>query len=199
VALEGIDGTGKTTLQRGLARVWRAAGHRVVTLREPSDRASGRRARAVSAGDPWTAALAFTEDRRGSRPDVEAALRRGAIVLLDRSFYSTLAYQGSALPSRRRRTELERMQREATVAPDVVVLLDLPLTSALARLSGRGSSLEPTEARDVLRRAARTYRQLARRADWIRLDARLPATELLRAAERRLSPRLQAGRRGPRR
>jgi dTMP kinase len=187
VAIEGIDGTGKTTLQRELARRWRVSGLKVLELREPSRSAFGLRARRASGQDPWTAALAFTEDRRHQRARIDRALGAGTVVLLDRSFYSTLAYQGSAV-SVQRRHELERLQREATTIPDRVILLDLPLRAAEERMKGRGSTRAPTERREVLRRASRAYHQMARRLRWVVLDARTTPAELVSELDRRLTP-----------
>ena len=187
VAIEGIDGTGKSTLQRALARRWRSLGLRVLELQEPSRGPTGRRAREASGKDPWTAAMAFTEDRRRRRKRIEGALRRGTVVLLDRSFYSTLAYQGSALPPPQRR-ELAQLQREATVVPDRVILLTLPIRIAEARLLRRGGQRDPTERREVLRRAARAYRHFAKAAAWLVIDARLSPREILDRLDRRLTP-----------
>jgi dTMP kinase len=187
IAIEGIDGTGKTTLQHALARKWRALGLRVLEFREPSRGAFGQRARRAAGADPWTAAMAFTEDRRHQRDRIERALRRGLVVLLDRSFYSTLAYQGSALPATRQH-ELERLQREATIVPDRVVLLDLPVELSEARMHRRGEAREPTERHEVLRRASRVYRRLARRRGWIVLDAREAPGQILEELGRRLTP-----------
>ncbi|MCI4348101.1 MAG: dTMP kinase [Thermoplasmata archaeon] len=187
VAIEGLDGTGKTTLQHALARRWRGRGLRVLELQEPSRGASGQRARRSSRRDPWTAAMAFTEDRWHQRSRIDRALRLGIVVLLDRSFYSTLAYQGSALPVSLRQV-LEHLQRVVTVVPDRVVLLDLPLSASRLRLERRGGPRDPTERRDVLRRAARAYRSLGRRAGWIVLDARRSPVELVAQLERRLTP-----------
>jgi dTMP kinase len=187
VAIEGIDGAGKTNLQRALAREWRHSGLRVLELQEPSKGPTGRRARRMSSRGAWTAALAFTEDRRHQRPRIQRALERGTTVLLDRSFYSTLAYQGSALPLSRRR-DLERLQRAATIVPDRVILLRLPLGLSEQRMTRRGRAREPTERRAVLRRAARAYDRLSRRDGWVSLDARLPPGELLALLRRGLTP-----------
>jgi dTMP kinase len=186
VAIEGIDGTGKTTLQHALARRWRAEGVRVLELQEPSRGPTGRRARRASGDDPWSAAMAFTEDRRHQRRRLDRALRQGIVVLLDRSFYSTLAYQGSALPPRQRR-ELEKLQHRATIVPDRVVLLTLPLRLSETRRSRRGGERAPTERLEVLRRASRAYRQLAKRMGWIVLDARQVPEELVDRLDRRLT------------
>jgi dTMP kinase len=196
VAIEGIDGTGKTTLQRGLAQRWRSSGLRVLSLREPSRGPYGRKARRAEGLDPWTAALAFTEDRRHQRSRIERALRRGTVVLMDRSFYSTLAYQGSALPPKRR-ADLERLQREATIVPDRVILLVLPVRQSIERMRRRGGVPEPTERQEVLRRASRTYGRLARGPGWVVLDARAAPEELVDRADRRITPWVLRQRRRP--
>jgi dTMP kinase len=131
--------------------------------------------------------MAFTEDRRHQRPRIERALARGTVVLLDRSFYSTLAYQGSALPAERRRALL-RLQYEATLIPDRVVLLALPLRLSEVRMHRRGGARDPTERQEVLRRAAGVYRQLSRRFRWITLDARESPDQLVARLDRRLTP-----------
>jgi dTMP kinase len=130
--------------------------------------------------------MAFTEDRRHQRHRLDRALRQGIVVLLDRSFYSTLAYQGSALPPRQRR-ELEKLQHRATIVPDRVVLLTLPLRLSETRRSRRGGERAPTERLEVLRRASRAYRQLAKQKGWIVLDARRLPQELVDRLDRRLT------------
>lgn len=187
VAIEGIDGTGKTTLQRALADSWRSMGVRVLELQEPTRGTTGLRARRSSHEDAWTAALAFTEDRQHQRERIERALHRGTVVILDRSFYSTLAYQGSALPPRQR-GQIERLQHAAARIPDRVILLDLPVALSIARVQGRGRPREPTEREAVLERARRSYRGMARRPRWIRLDGRLSTNQLLEQLHHRLTP-----------
>ncbi len=99
VAIEGIDGVGKSTLQRALAARLRREGFVVGLWHEPTDARLGHRAQLAGTSDPWTAAMFFTLDRALARPRLERLITRSDVVLADRSFYSTLAYQGSALPS----------------------------------------------------------------------------------------------------
>jgi dTMP kinase len=189
IVLEGIDGAGKSTLQRALAARLRAEGHSVRLTREPSDPELGRRAQAVGSADPMVGALLFTLDRWQARAGIESQLRGGRIVLQDRSFFSTIAYQGSALSARERRTIVD-LQRFAAVTPDRVLLLDLSPERALARLRGRGKALAPFERRRVLARVRRAYLRLARVGRWAVLDADEPATELAEAALRAIRPLL---------
>jgi thymidylate kinase len=121
----------------------------------------------------------FTVDRQLAAPDLERDLARHDVVLQDRSFYSTLAYQGSALPPRDRR-RLAELQRSATRSPDRVLLLDLDPAEAVRRLGGRDLRRGPLERKRTLVRVARAYRALARSNHWHVLDARAPPRELLR-------------------
>jgi dTMP kinase len=186
VVLEGVDGSGKSTLSTGLARRWRARGRSVALWHEPSDPELGARAADVGASDPWTAAMLFTLDRAIARPELEELLLTSD-VLADRSFYSTLAYQGSLLPPRGR-TDLERLERATALAPDAVALLDLDPETALTRVGRRGTTRSVFERRATLARVALAYRKLARVERWPVLDATLPAPELLEAADAALGP-----------
>jgi dTMP kinase len=194
VALEGIDGAGKTTFARRIAAALRRRGWSVAVRREPADPQLGALAQSATLKDPWTGAVFFTVDRHLARPSVVRDLQRYDLVLTDRSFYSTLAYQGSALPPRDRR-RLEQLQRGASVSPDRVLLLDLDPSVALHRLGRRSSRRAPLEKAATLRRVARAYRRLATRPGWTRLDARRPQRELVREA----LDLLASSGRGPRR
>jgi len=185
VVVEGIDGVGKSTLLRTLARTLRQRGLSVALRREPSDRRLGALAQSTATEDPWSGAVYFTVDRHLAAPELERALRLHDVVLQDRSFYSTLAYQGSALPPGDRR-RLAQLQRSAVRTPDRVVLLDLPPSEALRRLGARDSRRGPLERRRTLERVARAYRSLARSHRWVVLDAREAPKELARQALARL-------------
>ena len=187
VAVEGIDGTGKSTLVLALARALRLRGYSVAVRREPADRRLGRLAQEASVRDAWTGAVYFTVDRHLARPALLAALRTHDLVVSDRSYFSTVAYQGSALPAGDRR-RIESLQRGASVPPDLVLLLDLSPAAALERLGARSSVRAPLERRRTLARVAAAYRRLARRERWRVLDASRPRSELVAEALRAIDP-----------
>jgi dTMP kinase len=185
IALEGIDGAGKSTIARRLVRRWRSRGLRVALVREPTDRDIGATAASMSATDPWQAAIWFTLDRAIGRRRVESALASADIVLADRSFYSTLAYQGSALGPRER-ARLAEVQTAVARTPDLVVLLDIDPALALQRLARRGTVRAPLEKRAVLERVARAYRRLARSGRWLVVGADTDAASVVAAVDRRV-------------
>jgi dTMP kinase len=178
IALEGIDGAGKSTLVRALGTALRRRGYSVRLHREPSDRTLGRLAQAAGAEDPWAGAIYFTVDRELAAPRLRAHLARYDVVLSDRSLFSTLAYQGSRLPPGERQ-RLGQLQRRATVPPDRVILLDLPISWLGRRLRSRAKARGPLERERALVRVARVYRQFARREHWVVLDARRPTRTLV--------------------
>ncbi|MCI4323174.1 MAG: dTMP kinase [Thermoplasmata archaeon] len=193
IVLEGIDGAGKSTLQRGLASLWRQRGWPVVVAREPSDTALAASAERA-AHRPMEAALYFTLDRARSSVGTQQMLAEGKIVLQDRSFYSTLAYQGSEL-SPEWRSWLAALQRGIAPEPARVVWLDLPVAAALARLPGRGGRRSSFEVAQGLRRVRREYARLARPPRWIRVKADVPAAQLVREVDRRLRAAVDPSRR----
>jgi dTMP kinase len=201
VALEGIDGAGKSTLAQALTRALRRRGLSVALRHEPSDARLGALAQSVSRDDPWTGAVYFTVDRYIARPSLERALARFDVVITDRSFYSTLAYQGSALPPRERR-RLTELERTATREPDRILLLEIGPHAALRRLGGRAHQRGPLEERRTLKRVARAYRTLAQSPRWRVLDAEASVPELVRAAVKHLDvpgrPRARSRGRGRR-
>jgi dTMP kinase len=178
IAIEGIDGAGKSTLTRALAAALRRRGWSVALHREPVDRRLGALAQSASVRDPWTGAVYFTVDRHLADRRLRGRLAKHDLVLTDRSFYSTLAYQGSALPPRDR-ARLEALQREATVTPDRVLLVRISPEFALGRVGGRQKTRGPLERRRTLERVARAYDRLSRRSGWTVIDGERPVLALV--------------------
>lgn len=102
IVFEGIDGTGKSTQAKMLA-TWLAtvSDCRVILEAEPTYSKFGNTLRSLSSKprakiDPWTMHALFTMDRlEHVREVVSPALERNEIVILDRYYYSTTAYQGA--------------------------------------------------------------------------------------------------------
>ena len=135
IDLEGIDGCGKSTQAQLLAKRLRAADHVVVVLKEPTDGPHGTRLKQVLRGerdaDAEEVLALFTADRREHVGDrIAPALGRGEIVLMDRYYYSALAYQCAAgIPAER-----IRAVNAFAPTPDLVMVFDLPVGEALERV-----------------------------------------------------------------
>lgn len=144
VVFEGAEGVGKSTQLRRLTS-WLESGGRVVhALREPGGTPLGdeiRRLLLDPASDitPRAEALLFMASRAQLVQSlVRPALAAGHVVLLDRFFLSTYAYQGAGrgLPER----EVMEANAVATsgLVPDLTLLFALPVAEGLARAEKRG-------------------------------------------------------------
>jgi dTMP kinase len=172
IAFEGVDGSGKTTQVELLATALRDRGLRVVTTREPTDGPFGQRIRAMASTEerppPEEELRWFVEDRREHVHRIVApALERGAVVVTDRYFLSTVAYQGAHghAPDEL----LARSEAEFPI-PDLVLLLELPAAHGLERVHSRGASEPVFEQREYLEAVASIFLSIDR--DYVeRVDA----------------------------
>lgn len=183
IVIEGIDGTGKSTLAGRLADALRARGRDVLITNEPSTLPSGRLITERLADSSikltaWEWLGMFVVDRRANIDGiVKPALERGADVIQDRSFYSTLVYQGEMGVSA---AEILKRHEGWHPAPDLVVILDLAPRFGLARTRKRtlgvgqrwirqqgqkwmfkgGDAPQTTEKLDFLQRIRRRYARI---------------------------------------
>ncbi|MBI2079002.1 MAG: dTMP kinase [Euryarchaeota archaeon] len=192
VALEGIDGSGKTTVARKLAAELRRRGHRVRLTREPTPTWLGRAVRrGIRSGvDPLALACLFLADR-ATHVGTWSRAPRGEVVITDRYRDSTSAYQAVAL---RGRVEdplrfFSTLQDRWFPAPDLAFLLDVPVRVGLARIRGR-TVREPFEKIRFLAGVRRNYLRLAREGRLIVLDADRPPEQVAKDAAERIQKRL---------
>ncbi|MDE1883236.1 MAG: dTMP kinase [Rhodospirillales bacterium] len=152
ITLEGGEGAGKSTAAAGLAAVLRAEGREVVLTREPGGTTGAEAIRALLLNqDIPLAPLAQTMLHFAARMDhvaalIRPALARGAVVICDRFYDSTMAYQsygqGVALADVRALIALLRL------TPDITFLLELSETEAKKRLAVRASGTDRYEEMD---------------------------------------------------
>jgi dTMP kinase len=174
IVFEGIDGTGKTT-QLERAALWlESLGFPVVRLREPTESPHGLKLRqSAHTGrlQPQDELELFLADRAWNvehnlRPNLDA----GKIVLLDRYFFSTIAYQGA------RGLEpamIRRRNEEIALPPDLVLLFDMDAEKALLRIERqRGENPNLFEKLDYLRKVRDIFMTLKDPCIW-RIDAGL--------------------------
>jgi dTMP kinase len=163
IALEGIDGAGTTTQARRLAAALRARQGAVHLTREPSDGPIGRLIRDMLAGahrpvGATTMGLLFAADRADHlHREVEPALARGEIVVSDRWYHSSLAYQGTE----EERAWIRTLNLRAR-APELTVLLDVDPAVAAQRRAADGRPDELYDELETQTRVAQGYREVVR-------------------------------------
>src|SRR5215212_11388673 len=169
IVLEGPEAVGKSTQLRRLVEWLRGAGLEVLSLREPGGTPLGDEVRRLVLDTDWvlgarTEALLFMSSRAELVEQViRPALAAKTVVVLDRFFLSTYAYQifGRGLPA----DEVRAANGFATAGlmPDVTLLLRMPLGESLKRLDRRHSWHDRIEkaSRDFHERVARGFEVFA--------------------------------------
>lgn len=161
IVIEGIDGTGKSTQARRLGGWFEAHGREVVLSREPTDGPWGKKLReSASTGrlSPDDELQYFLNDRRQHVEETIApALAAGKVVILDRYYFSTMAYQGSRGfdPA-----EIRRRNEAFAPVPDLLLILDLDVATAHQRIGHRGDSTNEFEKKESLERCREIFLSL---------------------------------------
>ena len=151
IVIEGIDGTGKSTQARLLADHLREQGHEVVESHEPTDGPWGRKLRESAT----TGRLSiedeleyFIKDRQQHVEElIKPTVEHGGIVILDRYYFSTMAYQGYRGIDP---TEIRTKNEAFAPQPDYLIILDLPVDTALERIGVRDGSANEFEKKEAL-------------------------------------------------
>jgi dTMP kinase len=191
IVLEGIDGSGKTTQARSLVRRLRRRGFKAAFFREPTrgrwGREIKRHARRADSLTPEEELALFVKDRRENvSKNLRPALAAGRIVILDRYYFSTIAYQGAKGidPGR-----IRRLNESFAVKPDLVVFLDIDARAGLGRIAGRKTRDELFEREDYLVRVARLFAGF-KGPRFVHIDGRGDRRAIGRAIWSRVAPLL---------
>lgn len=200
IVVEGVEGSGKSTLVEGLAARLQGEGCKVTVTREPGGTKLGDSVRSIfldrsSAIEPLAEAFLVNAARAQHVDEVvRPALAAGRVVVCDRFTDSTLAYQGYG-----RGFDLDLLRGLCAVAtggldPDVVFLLDVPVSVARTRLGARAQAADRIEAEgDAFHERVRAgFLALAEASGRHRLlDGVLPRERLLEEAAAVVCKRLQ--------
>lgn len=154
ITVEGIGGSGKTTLVSALASWLTSRGVKVVATREPGGTVAGKAIRAIvlSAPEPLspiTEAFLFEADRTETYTRViQPALADSAVVIADRNLYGTVAYQAFGGGVQLEFVDIASRAATGGLHPDLVLALDLPVEVAAQRLAqaGGGDRFDQREA-----------------------------------------------------
>lgn len=165
IAIEGIDGAGKTTQAQRLAEALTSIGRQVVLTKEPTDGPHGQKIRALSTSGaeiPLEEELQYFIDDRREHIDacVAPALEDGAVVITDRYFYSNVAYQGARGLDP---DDILRRNEALFPIPDAVLLIEVTPKEGLRRVTERGGELNLAYERiDFLEAAAAVFARIDR-------------------------------------
>lgn len=164
VVFEGIDGSGKSTAVAEIHKRLAARGLRSVSLREPTEKTDASReirrilrtVREIDSRISRELLELFLIDRLWDiEKQIKPALASGAVVLLDRYYLSTAAYQ-SATISETHKIMSDYLGDDRILTPDAIIYLNLPVKTALERLTGR-VALDVFESEAKLSRIAERY------------------------------------------
>jgi len=186
ITFEGIDGVGKST-QLDLLQSWlESRGREVVRTLEPGGTELGQEIRHLllhRKGDvaARAEALLYAADRAHHvATKIRPALASGKVVLSDRYFDSSVAYQGAARELDV--TEVRNISLWAVdnLIPDLTVLLDLDAHAAILRRNKTGTEPDRLEREkvDFFERARSQYLELAKEPRFLVVDATLSIDEI---------------------
>jgi len=179
ITFEGIDGVGKST-QLDLLEAWLSEnGHEVLRTMEPGGTELGKEIRHLllhRKGDvtPRSEALLYAADRAHHvATKIRPALDAGKVVLSDRYFDSSVAYQGAARELSVSEVQEISLWAVGGLEPDLTFLLDLPADEALARRDDTGTAPDRLESEkvDFFARARAQYLELSTKPRFEVIDA----------------------------
>lgn len=189
IVFEGIDGAGKSTQARLLLRKLRALGCEVVSFREPTrgkwGRAIKRMAKTAGSLTPKEELDLFVRDRRENvRKNLKPALAAKKVVILDRYYFSTIAYQGAKGIDP---VYIRRLNERFAVKPDLVFILDIAAGRGLGRIRKRKRKDLLFERERYLARVRRIFGGFRGRK-FVHMEAIRPKEELAEEIFARLLP-----------
>ncbi|HEC92006.1 MAG TPA: dTMP kinase [Candidatus Atribacteria bacterium] len=167
IAIDGIDGAGKTT-QCNMLKEWlNSQGYRAVIVKEPSkDSRYAKQIRIRSLhhrifdfhNTPEAELKLFIEDRKENvEKKIKPNLEKNKIVIMDRYYFSTIAYQ-SVLGID---PEFIRIMNESFAPiPDLTIILDVTPDVGIKRINKRGDTCNSFEKRDYLEKVRKVFLQM---------------------------------------
>jgi len=143
IAIEGIDGAGKTTQSLMLSDRLSKKGYSVVPLHEPTDGIWGDKVRDLAKNGRHQVKAEeemefFYKDRlEDVTKNINPALKKKSIVIMDRYYFSSVAYQGARDIDP---NYVENINKEIAPKPDLLIILDLTSAAGLKRIREKRNS-----------------------------------------------------------
>lgn len=188
IAIEGIDGAGKTTLANMLTLYFETLGRDVICQHEPTSGKWGQLLRQSAKDgrlDPELELEYFLNDRKEHVKEVIGpALAEGKVVILDRYYFSTMAYQGARGHDP---AKIRQDNEEFAPVPDHLFLLDIDVSAALQRIRSRGDVANHFEKVESLQKCRDIFLGLVGEPFVHVLDATKNQTEVFEEAINKVS------------
>jgi dTMP kinase len=179
IVLEGIDGSGKSTQAGLLIERLKAKGFKIVYFREPSKGKWGRKLKMKALHpdslSPEEELGLFLKDRKENvEKNLKPALFKKKIIVLDRYYYSTIAYQGARGIDVKR---IRKMNEDFVIKPDLVFILDIEPQKGLERIKDRAKKDKLFEQKDYLVKVRKIFKSIKGK-NIIHIDARKPKEKI---------------------
>jgi len=191
VVLEGIDGSGKTTIAKTLVEKLRSYGYKAEYTFEPtdSDIVELMRTKYREYRDAYIDALTFALDRLlHIKLKIKPLLNQGYIVVSDRYFYSSVAYQSASGAPIEWVLEVNKW----ALKPDVAIYLDVDPVTGLNRKTSQETRFPEFEKLEFTYRVREVYLELVRRGLLVMIDAKRSFEEVYRDVENHVLNALRA-------
>lgn len=195
VTFEGIDGSGKSTQVSALRKSLEDKGTEVIVIREPGATLIGEKIRSIlldkahSKMSSETELLLYEAARAQIVYEViRPALQAGKVVICDRFYDSTVAYQGYARGLSLESIDFLNQLATGGLEPDLTFLMDLPAKDAWERMDVREEAQDRLELEgfSFMEKVRAGYLELAgKHARIIKVDALSPATVLAKYIDRK--------------
>jgi len=186
VVFEGIDGSGKSSCMEAAVTIL-GKERDVIGTAEPTDGDIKRILEEAKDITPEGEAMLFITDRMLHTREIMEWMKEGKVVLCDRYYASTIAYQSAELNGRRADAVwLEEMNDKIAIEPDMTLLFDIDPILGMERVESRGSKSRferigyLTEVRD-------NYLRIAKERGFVIIDASRPKDEVLEEVLRHIS------------
>ena len=160
INLEGIDGCGKSTQSQFLLDMFKENNQETILLKEPTNGKYGKKLWEMLSGEISATTEQILEmfvmDRKEHvEQKIRPAFDEGKIVVMDRYYYSTMAYQSAA------GIDVHRIRKDNEFAPkpDIVLIFDLPADLAMKRVRGH-SVADVFEKEEHLEKVRKAYLNL---------------------------------------
>jgi dTMP kinase len=191
ITFEGIDGSGKTTQARRLYNSLKRRRYPVLFIREPGGTPVSERIRRILLNDTLEitplAELFLYEAARAQLAEtvIVPELRKGTIVVCDRYFDSTTAYQGYGRGLDRRLARMLNQLASLKTPPDLTFIFDVDFKTSMIRRKKKADRLEQ-ESRAFFNRVRRGFRDIAELGRTVLLDGRAEINSLAAQVRKRV-------------